>query len=193
MSGDVAVVILAGGEGRRIGGGKPLKAFRGERLIDRALSQAQQWSDLIAIAVREEGQVGPIGARLIVDDPVPGPIGGLISGLRFACDNGRPGLLAIPADMPFLPPDLLARLVAGIGDRACALAASDGQLHPVCGLWRSDAVDMVGAYVAAGRRSLRGFAEQVGFATVEWPFGAQDLFFNVNTNEDLAEAARKSG
>jgi molybdopterin-guanine dinucleotide biosynthesis protein A len=190
MRNDAALVILAGGEGRRIGGAKPLRAFGGERLIDRALRQARVWSDLIAIAVRGASQVEPVEAVLIRDRDIPGPLGGLISGLEFARQNKRAFLLSIPADMPFLPHDLRDRLTAHIGDHACALAASGGQLHPVCGLWRSTALDQVEDYAAAGRRSLKGFAGQLGFASVNWPVDGADPFFNVNTSEDLAEAAR---
>jgi len=190
MRKDVAVVILAGGEGRRIGGGKPLKRFGGERLVDRALRHARSWSNLVAIAVRDPVQVERVDAPLIRDRDVPGPLGGLISGLEFARHNGRMFLLTIPADMPFLPADMLERLLAAIGDHACALAASDGQLHPVCGLWRTTMRNEATSYVAEGRRSLKGFAAQVGFARIDWPVEAVDPFFNVNTSEDLAEAAR---
>lgn len=190
---DVAVAILAGGEGRRIGGCKPLRRFAGERLIDRALRQARQWSAVVAIAVRDEAQVGSVDARLIRDEAVPGPLGGLISALDFAGAQGRALVLAIPADMPFLPDNLLEMLRANVGDRACALAASAGHLHPVCGLWRTAALDSARAYAAAGRRSLRGFAGDIGFATVEWPVGPRDPFFNVNTSEDLAAAVRAEG
>jgi molybdopterin-guanine dinucleotide biosynthesis protein A len=192
MSGDVAVAILAGGEGRRIGGAKPLRIFAGERLIDRALRQARAWSDIVAVAVREPAQVGPLDVPLLDDEPaMAGPLGGLVAGLRFARDAGRPFLLAIPADVPFLPPDLLVRLAQAIAEHGCALAASGGQLHPACGLWRVATLARVPDYAATGKRSLKGFAEQVGFASVEWPGGAKDPFFNVNTAADLAAAERR--
>lgn len=183
---NVAVVVLAGGEGRRIGGAKPLRTLAGERLIDRALRQAREWSDVVAIAVRDAAQVAPIDALLIDDDPaVPGPLGGLIAGLRFAEAARQPLLLTVPADMPFLPADLLDRLGAALGEQGCALAASGGHLHPVCGLWRPQVIGHLPAYLATGRRSLKGLAELVGLVAVEWP---EDAFLNVNTAADLTAA-----
>lgn len=189
MRSEVAVLILAGGEGRRIGGAKPLKTFRGERLIDRVVGRARRWSDRVAVAVRDRAQLGTVAAELVLDADVPGPLGGLISGLKFARDSGCEFVLAIPADMPFLPADLLERLQAEIGDGSCALAASRGHVHPVCGLWRAKDVEQAEAYAASGRRSLKGIAELLGSSTVEWQAEPFDPFFNVNTSQDLAEAA----
>lgn len=186
----VVVVILAGGEGKRIGGGKPLKIYRGEPLIDRAIRRARSWSDRVAIALRDRSQLGAVPADLIPDADVAGPLGGLISGMKFAIAEKRQFVLVIPADMPFLPPDLLDRLHQAIGHKGCALAESGGQLHPVCGLWQSNAVRSALNYAAAGRRSLKGFAASIGFVAVEWEAEAFDPFFNINTSEDLAEAGR---
>jgi molybdopterin-guanine dinucleotide biosynthesis protein A len=192
MKGEVAVVILAGGEGERIGGAKPQRLLGGRRLIDRALEQARCWSETVAIAVREGSQVGPVNAVLIRDDmDVEGPLAGLIAGLRFALDADCELLLTIPADMPFLPADLPGSLREAIGEGASALASSGGHVHPVCGLWRSSSLDCIGAYVASGRRSLKGFAQMVGCREVEWPAVPHDPFFNINSAEDLAEAERR--
>lgn len=191
MSSQPAVVILAGGEGRRFGGGKPLQELKGKRLIDRALEQARQWSNRIAIAVRDEAQVQPIDGKLIRDEPdVEGPLGGLIAALRFAREDRCEFVATIPSDMPFLPPDLMERLAHHIDDRGCALASSGGHVHPVCGLWQTSALEHVAAYVASGRRSLKGFAEAIGWADAQWPIEPSDPFLNVNTPEDLAEAER---
>jgi molybdopterin-guanine dinucleotide biosynthesis protein A len=191
MSAEVAVVILAGGEGSRIGGSKPLRLLAGERLIDRALRIARGWSDAVAIAVRDAAQAPGTDAPLLFDDPrTEGPLAGLIAAIGFARDVGRPFVLTIAADMPFLPDDLLSRLRREIGTSACAIATSGGRLHPVCGLWALSAQDGLEPYLATRRRRLHGFAEAIGFVAVEWPADPSDPFFNVNDLADLKAAER---
>ena len=190
----VAVVILAGGEGRRIGGDKPLLRLAGERLIDRALRKAYRWSTLVAVAVREPGQVEPVAAPVITDQhDVAGPLAGLLSALRFGAEQDCRHVLTIPADMPFLPTDLLNRLRIEIGDFDSAIASSNGHVHPVCGLWRSSALDRAGEYLASRQRSLRGFAQLVGYVPVDWAGDPFDPFFNINTVQELAEARQRAG
>lgn len=178
----LAVVILAGGEGRRIGGGKPLLRLGGRSLIEHAIARARSWNVELAISVRSADQIDVPGIPLLVDPPgLEGPLGGLASALSF----GRETVLTIPCDAPFLPDDLPGRLAAALTGHAAALAASNGHVHPVCGLWRTEARARLDTYAASGRRSLIGFAEAIGFATVEWLDAA---FFNVNSPEDLAAA-----
>lgn len=181
------VLILAGGEGSRIGGGKPLRLLGGRSLLNRAIEQARVWSDEVAVAVRHGGQLPVDGVRLFNDPPeLDGPLAGLASALRI----GRETVLTIPCDMPFLPADLPDRLGSVLTGHGAALAASGGQVHPVCGLWRLEALEQVYGYASSGRRSLIGFAEQVGFAAAEWPKEPVDPFFNINSPDDLETAER---
>ena len=182
----LAVVILAGGELRRIGGAKPLRTLGGRTLLDRALEQARGWSDDVAVSVRAPGQLGDPGVPELIDDPaLDGPIAGLAAGLRHA----RETLLTIPCDTPFLPEDLTSRLAAALGENEkAALASSDGRLHGTCALWRAEALEALPAYLETGRRSLIGLAEAVGFTAVAWPAEPVDPFFNVNDEADLARA-----
>ncbi len=167
------IVILAGGEGRRIGGGKPLRMLGGETLLDRALRKARGWSDEVLVAARQGGD--------IADDPaIEGPLGGVAAALALGGD-----ILTIPCDMPFLPDDLPTRLIS---DALATVAASGGRLHPVCALWKAAARDSLPAWLATGRRSLTGFAEAVGYQPVDWPAEPLDPFFNINDGADLARA-----
>jgi molybdopterin-guanine dinucleotide biosynthesis protein A len=188
----IPVVILAGGEGRRIGGEKPLRRLGGERLIDRAAAAAKIWSDVVAVAVRDERQADGCGLPLLFDaGGVEGPLAGLVAGLRFAGEAACEGVLTIPADMPFLPTDLADRLSSAVTGRRAVIAASGGHLHPVCGLWPTSVIEKVPGYLSTGSRSLRGFAEAVGYVVVEWSADPADPFFNVNAAEDLAAAEQR--
>lgn len=188
---NIVAVILAGGAGSRIGGAKPLRMLGGRTLLDHALRQAGKWSENVAIAVREPRQAEKTRLRVILDDSeIEGPLAGLAAGLRFASDEHAEAVLTLPADMPFLPTDLGERLQDAIGDSTAAIACSGGHLHPVCGLWRTASLDQLADYVASGQRSLRGFAESIGFTAVEWPTAPADPFFNINRVEDLAAAER---
>lgn len=190
----IAVVILAGGEGTRIGGDKPQRLLGGKRLIDRAEVFARRWSDTLAVAVRDAGQVGPTSLSCIFDDPgIEGPLAGLAAALRFAEGVECDAVLTIPADSPFLPDDLGRRLEEKIGGASAAIASSGGHLHPVCGLWRVSAHAELADYLASGRRALRGFAEAIGFRAIEWPDEPTDPFFNINSAQDLADAERRLG
>lgn len=185
----LAVAILAGGDGSRIGGGKPLAVLGGKTLIERAYHRAQSWSGCITISLRSADQVGFHQFPWIADAPgIEGPFAGLASALEWAGKQGADALLTIACDMPFLPDELPQRLLAAIDERKAALASSGSNLHPVCGLWQIAALAEVPAYLATGKRSLQGFARYVGFAEVEWPAEPLDPFFNINCPADLAAA-----
>jgi molybdenum cofactor guanylyltransferase len=182
-------IILAGGEGRRIGGAKPLCMLAGKTLLDRAISQARIWSDQVSVAVRDPQQLQGAAVPMIEDvADIEGPLGGLLAALRSARERDAEAALTIPADMPFLPTDLPGRLSEEIGTAAAAIASSGGHLHPVCGLWRVNSLELARDYLASGGRSLKGFARAAGFVEVEWPAQPLDPFFNINNAEDLAAA-----
>lgn len=182
-----AVVILAGGEGSRIGGGKPFRLLAGRPLLDHAVEAARRWSADIAISARDQAIEGDIA--VLRDAEGQGPIAGIASALRFARARNLDAVLTIPCDTPLLPDDLPGRLETALsGSIAAAIPESAGIRHPASALWAVEAIEGLPAYLATGRGSLMGFADRIGFATVEWPAEPFDPFLNVNTPEDLAEA-----
>lgn len=184
----IAVVILAGGEGRRIGGDKPTRLLDDERLLDHALILARGWSPLVAVSVRDTAP-NVHGLPLLPDLMGKGPIAGIAAALAFARSKGVKRVLTIPCDTPFLPSDLPDRLSDALMHSAgAAIAASGGRLHPSCALWRVETAVALPAYLSSGRGSLHGFAEAVGAVAVEWPIEPHDPFFNINSAADLAAA-----
>ena len=119
------IVILAGGDGQRMGGAKPLRMLHGERLVDRALRMARAWSDDVRVALRDPRQIEGVDVPVLLDDPaIEGPLAGLRSALTAAREAGREMVLTIPCDAPFVPADLAARLEAAIGANGAALVRS---------------------------------------------------------------------
>ena len=182
----LAVVVLAGGEGRRMQGAKAARLLGGRTLLDRALERAAAYAPQVAVSVRAPAGKGDV--PLLIDDPgLPGPLAGIASALRFGAERGVQAVLTIPVDAPFLPGDLAERLVPALTG-GVALARSGGRLHPVCALWRVGLDDQLRVYAATGRGALMGLADAVGWTAVDWPAEPVDPFFNVNTPEDLAAA-----
>ena len=71
----IAAVVLAGGEGRRISGGKPHRRLGGRTLLERALERARALSPDVALAVREPGQAGGAEVEVLTDAPgIEGPL-----------------------------------------------------------------------------------------------------------------------
>lgn len=193
MIDSLLVAVLAGGEGRRMGGVKALRPFRGTTLLGQAVDQARGWSDRVVVVVREPAQVaGATDAALVLDRAdIPGPLAGLAAALAYAGETGSALVFTLPCDMPNLPPDLPRRLAAVLGRAdGAALAELDGQLQPICGLWRAASLARLPAYLATGQSSLKGFAAACGLAVVTYGAEAAAQFANANSPEELERLTR---
>lgn len=187
----LCVLVFAGGQGVRIGGAKPQRALAGRRLVDHAVHIARRFGGKVAVGLGAPGQFHVEGARVVMDQSgVEGPVASLAAGLNWVRKVGADLLLTLPCDAPFLPCDLGVRLKPRLelSGAAMAMAARHGRLHPSCGLWRTSAIAALTNYLSSGRRSLRGFAEEVGYSVEDWGAPERDPFFNINTPEDLAVA-----
>lgn len=185
------VVIMAGGEGVRIGGSKPMQNVAGVPMISRALEFARRHSPYVAVSVRAAEQLVDVSGTAILLDPMPGqgPLNSLLSAFaycqKFECSH----VLVIGCDMPLLPDDLVSRLSAGMIGHSAVIARSAGRLHLAAGLWKVE-TKQLDRYVETGRRSLIGYASFAGYTAVDWDTALFDPFFNVNTLEDVAAAER---
>lgn len=190
----IAAVILAGGEGSRIGGEKPLRLLRGRTLLEWAFANARVQCDRVAVSVRDGNELaGATLLPLLVDDrQKEGPLAGLSAALEWASREGADWVLTLPCDTPFAPHDLAARLfdAASHAQTSCAIARSGGVAHPACAIWRTNLNAQLVDYLAAGRLSVIGFAERARCGIAEWKSTPFDPFFNVNTPADLDEAER---
>jgi molybdopterin-guanine dinucleotide biosynthesis protein A len=192
-------VLLAGGLARRMGGGdKPMRQIGGRTILDRVIARLKPQCDgLILNANGDPARFAAFGLPVIADGVAdfPGPLAGILASLDWAAAN-RPEVkwvLSAAADCPFLPRDLVSRLVAALRDENAelAVAASDGQSHPVIGVWSVALREQLRhALVVEDVRKIDRWTARYRLATVTWPITPLDPFFNANTMDDIAEAER---
>jgi molybdopterin-guanine dinucleotide biosynthesis protein A len=180
------------------GGDKPMRQIAGRTILARVIDRlAPQCDGLILNANGDPSRFAAFGLPVIADGVAdfPGPLAGILAALDWAA-SVRPDvefMLSAAADCPFLPRDLVARLHAGrIAENAqLAVAASDGQSHPVIGLWSVALREQLRhALVVEDIRKIDRWTARYKLATVEWPVHELDPFFNANTMDDIAAAER---
>jgi len=192
-------VILAGGLARRMGGGdKPMRMIGGRTILARVVARlTPQCSPLILNANGDPARFSSFGLPVVPDQVAdfPGPLAGILAGLDWVAANqpASQWMLSAAGDCPFLPRDLVARLTAACATEHAelAVAASDGQSHPVIGLWPVSLREQLRhALVVDDIRKIDRFTARYRLATVTWSTTPLDPFFNANTSDDLAEAER---
>ncbi|TGQ47789.1 MULTISPECIES: molybdenum cofactor guanylyltransferase MobA [unclassified Mesorhizobium] len=201
MSQDVAGIILAGGQSRRMGGGdKTLLSFGDGSLLSRIVSRlAPQVGPLALSANGDPARFAGFGLPVLADtvEGFAGPLAGILTGLEWAsmaCD----AVVTVAGDTPFLPKNLVERLVAAADERpgSIAVACSGGKRHPTFALWPAELHDALRRFlVDEGNRRVSAFIDRHGFVEVEFPMlksGGREIdpFFNINTPDDLAVAGR---
>ena len=111
-------LILAGGQGSRMGHvDKGLQIFRGRPMVAHVLERfAPQVSEVLINANRNLEEYGRFGYRVVPDEigGFAGPLAGLERGLA---NSAHPLVTTGPCDSPFLPADLVERLLAAMTDR----------------------------------------------------------------------------
>lgn len=185
-------MILAGGQSRRMGGGdKCLLPLGGKPVLGHVIDRLRP--QVAALALNANGDAARFARfklPVVADDAADfaGPLAGILAALDWARRTYPSALavLTVPADTPFLPPDLAAQLTAA---GAPAVARSAGRIHPVVGLWPLDLEP--GLRMALRKEGLRKVEEwtvRLGPAVVDFATAPIDPFFNINTPEDLGRA-----
>jgi len=193
----VVGLLLAGGQSRRMGGGdKALRLLGGIPLLARVIERLRPQVDALVLNANGDAARFAKFGLPVVSDSVPdfaGPLAGVLAGLDWTaayCPDS-PFVVSVATDAPFLPADLVARLVEGI-ERECsdlACAASGGRSHPVFGLWPVKLrEDLRREVIEGGTRKVDQWTARHRLATVPFADRPVDPFFNANRLEDLVAA-----
>lgn len=187
MGGEIAGIVLAGGQSRRMGGGdKGLLDLGGRPVIAHVIERLG-----CARAISANGDPARF-ARFglpVLPDSVPdwpGPLAGVLAGMDWAAGQGIARILTAAADTPFFPRDLGTRLAAA---KAPVVMATGGGDHPAFAMWDVALRDDLRAALHSGTRRMRDWMDARGALRVEIP--GEDPFFNINTPADLDAARRR--
>jgi molybdopterin-guanine dinucleotide biosynthesis protein A len=203
MKEEIAGVVLAGGLSRRMGGGdKGLLKLAGRPILSHVVSRLAPQIGMLALnANGDTYRFHGFGLPVLADtvEGFPGPLAGVLAGLEWAATHRRlTCLISAAGDTPFLPSDLVERLVAATSAQpgSIAVACSGGRRHPVFALWPISLRASLADELAAGERKVSAFIDRHAHVEVEFPLDSAhgvDPFYNINTPQDLAEAERILG
>ncbi|PWK36750.1 molybdenum cofactor guanylyltransferase MobA [Cupriavidus plantarum] len=192
---DITGLILAGGRGSRMGGvDKGLQLLHGTPMALHTLRRlAPQTGAQMINANRHLDVYASFGVHVVSDDaigntvPFNGPLAGMLAGLA-ACKT--PWMVASPCDTPFLPVDLVERLVQAIVVTRAEIAmpvtvSPDGrrQPQPAFCLMAVRLRDSLRDYLDRGERKIETWA--ASHSRVDVPFDDDSAFANINTLDEL--------
>ncbi|TAJ37574.1 MAG: molybdenum cofactor guanylyltransferase [Reyranella sp.] len=207
-AGALVGVVLAGGEGRRMGPGplKPLRRLAGRPMVAHVVERlAPQVMDLVVIANQPAAAFKALKVAVIADPPdiqraakrdgrKLGPLAGILAGMEWAlAHHPHAGwILTAPADVPFLPLDLTVRLCGHmhVPEPDVLMVRHGRRREHTIAVWSVRlAADLRRAVLEEGVRRVDEFARRYRFAELVWPGGAGP-FLNVNTPAEFAKATR---
>lgn len=196
----VHAIIIAGGQGQRLGGvRKGSLRIGGRRLMERVSSALGPVAAPLLVSIGQQSEIPdlPEGAEAVVDllAPCAGPLAGLAAAVAALRQRGiADGLLvSVAVDTPFLPTDFVKRMVAPLARAPATYASWMDDFYPPNAAWRMEAIADLPERVAAPAppASLRALQKMLGAEAVDWSGGhATNPFRNVNTIEDVIALGR---
>lgn len=156
-SGFPDAIVLAGGNGRRLGGvDKAALVVGGTSLLDRVLAAVDE-SPIVVVVGPPRLTVRPV--LFTSEQPAGGgPAAALAAGLPMVTGDF---VAVLAADLPFVTADVVRHLAAQVGARSGALLVDgDGNDQLLVGVWRTaslrDAVSAAGPLANRGLRHMLG-------------------------------------
>ncbi len=185
----LAAVVLAGGQGRRMGGqDKGLIELAGRPLIEHVLEALRaQAGEILISANRNLERYRRYGVPVVGDviDGYCGPLAGMLSAMGAI--RGEL-LLTAPCDSPLVAPDYARRMRAALleADAEVAVARDAERWQPVFVLLRAGLRPSLAAYLESGERKIDGWFTRHRLVEVDFD-DRREMFLNLNRPEDRAE------
>ena len=190
------LVILAGGQSRRFGGGyKTLNKFNKISILDRIIQNFSKLEMEIVLNVNSnEDQFLKTGLHLIKDEleNFQGPLAGIYSSMKWVLENRKniEWIFTSPSDTPFLNKSLVNKFLSTNYNNKTniIIAKSSNKTHPVIGFWHISLIKSLEEFLAKDNRKIMHWVERQNYEILN--FENKNNFFNINTQEDLEEAIK---
>ncbi|MCC5796843.1 MAG: molybdenum cofactor guanylyltransferase [Methylophaga sp.] len=185
----VTGIVLAGGQGRRMGGqDKGLLNYQQQPLVKHIIDRlAPQVESIIINANRSHQQYQQFEYPVITDllDGYQGPLSGMLAGMKQAETDY---ILTVPCDCPHISTQLRRRLLESLLLHQADIAvAHDGKrLQPVFSLMSTRLQADLQAWLASGERKIDLWMQRHRLVEVDFS-DQQECFINFNHPEDITE------
>ena len=181
--------LLAGGRGKRFGGDKLLYKINGRPLIlytIERLETAKKIDEIVLVASKDNaGKLKELGYRVVVDNLLIGPMGGVYTALSLG------NAFVVAGDMPLLVPEFVDFVISEFkksGKTACVPRWSNGYLEPLHAAYSKAFREVLEEKIKTENYALNKAIREVNpcYVPIEsLPEEWRESFFNVNTREDL--------
>jgi len=186
----VSLLILAGGESRRMGFPKHLLPASGGTVMDHIINRIGSLFDETVVAGRGV-DISRTDVRLVQDvRHTRSPLVGILSGL-LKLEN--PYALVIGCDMPFVRKELIKHLASRMSaETDVVVPVVRGFYEPLCAVYNRSTSGIIKKYLDSGGTKVTGFFKQATVAEVaESEVRSFDprleSFINLNTPRDYQD------
>ena len=190
------IVILAGGQSRRFGGGyKTLYTFNKMSILDRIIQNFKKLEvEIVLNANSNQDQFLKTGLHLIKDEleNFQGPLAGICSSMKWVLENRKniEWIFTSPSDTPFLNKSLVNKFLSTNYNNKTniVIAKSSNKTHPVIGFWHISLIKSLEEFLTKDNRKIMHWVEGQNYEILN--FENKNNFFNINTQADLEEAIK---
>ena len=183
-------MVLAGGNGLRMGGNKARLRVGGETCLARAMRVLARFCQEVVVTTSEALPLEPPPPARQVEDLYPGrgPLAGIHAGLAVA---RHPRCLVVACDMPFLRPELVELLLARAKGEEAVVCQIRGYLEPFPGVYPRGLGAHMERALREGKLGVQDLLRRVPLELIPEPHVRQvdprlQSFINLNSPADLA-------
>ena len=188
-------IILAGGRSSRLGQDKSFVDIGGQPLMNRVINNLKNVCEEIIIVTKKPERFFPLISKFkvkITVDLLPFKAGliGIYSGM---IKSGHKYNFVCGVDMPFISTEVIKYLAQQARGFDAAVPVTETGLEPLCAVYSRTCLKVIQEQIQAQRFKITDFFDKVKINQVEYKNiknidPLPEIFFNINTKEDLIQA-----